>query len=322
MLPDSLRPYPGRLVRLYRKAQGRPHSQFVVPASSPVTGVPAEPDVRPHALREQLMRQALLAAGCLMAPSVFAKERYVRHGYPAERIRVLPLSLLAFGRIERRVRSFARYPVRFGYLGRVTPWKGAHVLAAAMRGVPAGSARTTLYGAVDAADREYLRGLSGAHPDVRFAGSYTREELPRILDEIDVAIFPSIMSETLGLVGVEAQAAGIPIIASDLAAIPEYVRHDVNGLLFPAGDAAALRQRMLQILEQPRLIARLSARTHAPSSMEDHVGAITRIYAELTARPRDRRADVVAAPTFGATPRRVVELAPSGGEARGQGHGQ
>ncbi len=242
------------------------------------------------------MRDALLAAGCLLAPSEFAKEQYVRHGYPAERIRVLPLSLLAFERTARRVRSFDGYPVNFGYLGRVNPWKGAHVLARAMRGIPAGLARVTLYGSVAAEDREYLTKLSGTHPNLHFGGSYGREDLPRILDGMDVAVFPSIMSETLGLVGAEAQAAGVPLIASNLGAIPEYVRHEINGLLFPAGDADALRQRMLRILQEPRLIAQLSVRAPAPSLMEDHVGAIALIYAALLDPSRHRNATTMREP--------------------------
>ena len=267
-------------LRRYRRLQGRPYSQFLTPAVPQPQGTPDRDTVQAYSAREARMREALLAADCLLAPSRFAKEAYVRHGYPAERIRVLSLSLLSFDRIARRVRSFRGYPIRFGYLGRVVPWKGAHVLAHAIRDLRPGMARFTFYGAVDAGDRAYLTSLSGAHPDLRFAGRYSHAELAGILDEIDVAIFPSLQSETLGFVGVEVQAAGVPVIGSGHAAIAEYVHHEDNGLLFPPGDTAALRSHITRILREPGLIGRYSARAISPPRMDGHVREIIGAYAQ------------------------------------------
>jgi glycosyltransferase involved in cell wall biosynthesis len=269
---------------LYRRIRGRPHSQFVVRRSPPPHQVKAQGIVQAYALREALMRDALREADCIMTPSQFAKEVYLRHGYPAERIRVLPLSLLSFDRVVRRVRSFRGYPVRFGYLGRVTPWKGAHVLAEAIRGLQPGVAQFTFYGDVEGEDRLYLTSLGGGHPDLRFAGRYNHAELGRIMDELDVAIFPSLVSETLGLVGVEAQAAGVPVIGSSHAAIVEYVRHGVNGLLFPPGDAVSLRAQIMRVLQEPDLIARFSSRAACPPRMDWHVRELARTYTEAIRR--------------------------------------
>jgi glycosyltransferase involved in cell wall biosynthesis len=88
------------------------------------------------------------------------------------------------------------------------------------------------------------------------------------------------MRETRGLVGLEAQAAGLPIIASDSGALVEYVQHGVNGLLFPSGSVAALRTALLRIVEEPSMISRLSNRVAPPERIPDHAERIVRAYRE------------------------------------------
>jgi glycosyltransferase involved in cell wall biosynthesis len=57
--------------------------------------------------------------------------------------------------------------------------------------------------------------------------------------------------ELLGLVALEAAARGIPVVASDVASLPEIVEDGVTGLLFPSGDAAALRAGVNALLADP-----------------------------------------------------------------------
>jgi len=280
-LPGGVRDGARWALGLYRRRSGGSGSQFVVVNGPSSDGVPDEHLVDAYAKRETRMRHALLRADRLLTVSESAKTVYVRHGYPEQRIHVLPLALRVTEQVRRRVREFTGYPVRFGYLGRVNPWKGAHLLAEAVRGIPAPRAQFTFYGAVTDEDRSYLTTLSGRHPGLHFVGRYTRGDLIRILDEIDVAVFPSVMTETLGLVGLEAQAAGIPIVGAAHGAITEYVKDDTNGLLFPPGDVEALRARILRVVEHPDLIARLSSGTSAPRHMAEHVRAVEAAYEDV-----------------------------------------
>ncbi len=173
--------------------------------------------------------------------------------------------------------------MRFGYLGKVSSLKGAHLFVEAAAAVPPDRARFTLYGAVSDADRRFLTALSGGHPGLGFRGQYTRDQLDALLAEIDVLVFPSIAPETQGLVGREAQAAGIPIIGARCGAIPEYVRHEVNGLLFQAGSVSSLQEQILRVIREPDLIGRLSRNVEPPPSMSDHVRTVIEVYAEAMA---------------------------------------
>lgn len=282
-----------RTVGMYHRLRGR--SQFAAGHARPAAGNTEE--APPPALaarfaeREALMRAAVLRADAILTVSAFARATYARHGYPADRMRVLPLCLAATDRIRWRGRTVTAHPVRVGYVGAVTPWKGAHLLAAAAAGLPPAQVRIEFYGAITGEDQRFLRSLAGTLADVRFHGRYAREQLPDILDRIDVMVFPSIMSETQGLVGLEAQAAGLPIIGAAHGAIPEWVQHDVNGLLFSPGSAESLRAQILRVLSEPGLIARLSSNVRRPAPMSAHVRAVAGIYAGVAATTASRPAD-------------------------------
>jgi len=227
---------------------------------------------------------SLREAHRILAVSRFVAEVYRRHGVAADRLEVLPLGLRISDEVRWRLRE-ASPPVRFGYLGRLVPHKGAHVLAQAAYGIPPERARFLFFGPAAHEARAYLQRLAGGRP-LEFYGPYRREDLPRILQEIDVAVVPTLFQETAGLTALEPQAAGIPVIASATGAIPEWVQDGENGLLFPPGDAAALRDRLLRITEEPAIVARLSAKTKRPQSIRAHVERLLAIYDACLAQRR------------------------------------
>jgi len=279
-LPYRLREKLRRIARLRPSINGQGGSQFVNRVSAP-RRLRADSHVESfYVEREALIREALVSATTLLTVSQFAKSMYIKHGYPPHRIRVVSLSSSFADRVRRRLRKFRGYPVRFGFLGRVTPWKGAHVLAEAIRGIPPECGRFTFYGAVEDRDRRFLTSLSGGHPGIQFHGRYTYDQLEKILSDMDVMIFPSVMSESFGLVGLEAQASGLPVIGSDLGAIPEFVEHGINGLLFSPGIPSSLRAEIMRVIQQPDLISHLSANARTARPMKEHISEIERVYQE------------------------------------------
>lgn len=74
---------------------------------------------------------------------------------------------------------------------------------------------------------------SKSHSDkIHYIGPQPQEKLPGLYGSFDLFIFPSYLNESLGLVGVEAMAAGTPVVASDMAGPKGYVENGVNGYLF------------------------------------------------------------------------------------------
>jgi glycosyltransferase involved in cell wall biosynthesis len=104
------------------------------------------------------------------------------------------------------------------------------------------------------------------------AGRKVNGELSRHYASADVFLFPS-MSETWGNVTLEAMASGLGIVAYDYAAAREVMRHGVNGLLAPFGDAAAFVAHAETLARDPALALGLgrAARKSAESLTWDRV---------------------------------------------------
>ena len=90
-------------------------------------------------------------------------------------------------------------------------------------------------------------------------GTVPHAELPRYHAVADVAVSPATGQESFGIVLVEAMAAGVPVVASDIAGYREVVRDGVDGLLVPPNDANALAAAIRRVLSEPELAATLAA---------------------------------------------------------------
>lgn len=87
---------------------------------------------------------------------------------------------------------------------------------------------------------------------VLFIGTVDLKRGIALLKGADVTVVPSI-SEGGGLVNIEAQAAGCPVIASRVGGIPEYVKENESGLLFKSGNYAELADKISDVLSDKSL---------------------------------------------------------------------
>lgn len=75
---------------------------------------------------------------------------------------------------------------------------------------------------------------------VEYLGFKSQTELPLIFNTLDTFVFPTKMFESLGLVGLEAMACGIPVIGSDRGGLTDYLHDGHNGYKFICGDVDSL----------------------------------------------------------------------------------
>jgi glycosyltransferase involved in cell wall biosynthesis len=94
-------------------------------------------------------------------------------------------------------------------------------------------------------------------------------------------VVPSIWYETYCLVIQEAFAAKVPVIASNLGALPESVTDGVDGLLVPPHDVSALRDTMLKVINNRSLLADLRNNIPPVKSQREHADEILALYEEL-----------------------------------------
>jgi glycosyltransferase involved in cell wall biosynthesis len=96
---------------------------------------------------------------------------------------------------------------------------------------------------------------------VRFFGP--RRNVEPLMQAADCAICPSLWAEAAGLVNLEALATGLPIVASRIGGIPEFVEHGRTGLLFKAGNHSELTRCLRQFFEDPSLRRRMGQEARA-----------------------------------------------------------
>jgi glycosyltransferase involved in cell wall biosynthesis len=174
-------------------------------------------------------RRLVGQADVILVPSAFARERLRGLGVPLpwKRVRVLPPPVRALAADVQRS-GLGSYAL---VVSRLVPEKGVEVAidACRMAGIP-------LVVAGEGPQLGALRERAG-DGEVRFVGRVDDAELARLRAGAAIALAPSRSAETFALAAAEAMAAGLPVLASRVGALPELVAEE--GLV-PAGDARAL----------------------------------------------------------------------------------
>ncbi len=145
------------------------------------------------------------------------------------------------------------------FVGRISAEKGLDIAAPMLRRLP--DARFAFIG--DGPYRAALeKGIDCSR--VHFAGYLRGGELASAVASADALVFPS-ATDTLGLVAIEAMAAGVPVVAARSGGVTDIVRHGFNGFLFQPGDDAAAAGLVTHIFEDrvARELVRLAGRREA-----------------------------------------------------------
>lgn len=145
---------------------------------------------------------------------------------------------------------------RLLFLGQLRREKGIHVLLEAMRTV---RRPVQVHIAGRGPMTEDVRQAAAADPRLVFHGFLAGEDKQRALAGCDALLFPSTWAENAPLAIAEAFLNGRPVIGSRYGAIPEFVAHGDNGLLFEMGDPLSLAAAIDRMSGEPELREALSA---------------------------------------------------------------
>ena len=156
------------------------------------------------------------------------------------------------------------------FVGRIDPVKGVPVLldafVAVLRDRP--SARLTLVGDGPGRDAAQQQAVAlGIDRAVHFAGYATSAEVAEHLAAADVFVLPSFF-EGIPVSLMEAMAAQVPVVASQLPGIAELVEHGEHGYLVPAGHTEQLAERITALLSQPAVRQRMGVAGRAKVQAE------------------------------------------------------
>ena len=265
--------------------------------------------------RMRHMREMTEFVDLFIAPARYLHDRYHDEFGLPERKLIHADYGFDLARLRGRVREPGE-PFTFGYIGTHIPAKGIHDLIRAFGGV-AGQPTLRIWGRPRGQDTDALkaiaRGLPAGTADrVEWLPEYRNQDIvPDVLDRVDAIVVPSVWAENSPLVIHEAQQARVPVITADVGGMAEYVRHEVNGLLFEHRSSPGLTSQMQRFVDDPELARRLGARGYLFSdsgdvpAIEDHVREIERLYGLVLDRRESARVKVGTGPwrvTFDTNP--------------------
>ena len=246
------------------------HTLGLVKNQTLATGARPEP-----ALRIRVEGEIAQQADLLIASTADESDELVNaYGADPERVFVVPpgVDLSMFQPIDR---SEARRKIGYGpgrllvFVGRLERLKGVEVAIRALallRDRTHDDVRLLILGEDskegDESEKDRLKAVAAEHgvrDRVDFLGSVAHHELPFFYAAADVCVMPS-YSESFGLVGLEAQACGRPVVGSDVTGLRSVIRDEVSGYLIGGHDPAAYAERIGRLLDNPELAAQMGRR--------------------------------------------------------------
>lgn len=204
--------YNARLHSLYDEAGIATHRPFLLPE-----------------VMLQRYRQEYAIADKIRVLSSFAQVGFIAQGFSPEKLIKVPLAVdtAQFTPGPELPLWGNSRPFTVVYVGRITLLKGVHKLLEAFAAWPQKNARLKLVGATFPDIQPWL---AKADERVSVLGSVPRNQLKKAYQAADLAVFPS-LNDSFGMVGLEAMACGLPLVASPYSLGPDVIRNGQDGVV-------------------------------------------------------------------------------------------
>lgn len=192
----------------------------------------------------------------VVVPSEAAASRFCEAGFNPSRVRIVPYFCPVPVAAEPRPLPDRR---RILFLGRVRPYKGIDAFVKLLGALP-DDVEGTVVGDMPGNMRPHLEALaqrSGCAERLELRAWADRGEITELMRQASIFVFPSLWPETMGIVGVEALAQGVPVVAHDIGGVREWLVPGVTGELVGCGDFDGLVRATRELLDAPERLQRM-----------------------------------------------------------------
>jgi glycosyltransferase involved in cell wall biosynthesis len=241
------------------------------------------PLVRALAARPAYMEKRMNQIGMVLVATRFMGEMLCRYGLEARRVRHVPFGI-DHTHITCVSAKGTEKHLRIGFIGTLYYHKGAHVLLEAVRSLPTDiPLKVKIYGELEQFP-EYartLRSIAGNDDRIEFCGTFSNPGIGVIFYGLDVLVVPSLWYENSPLALSYAQAAKVPVVATNSEGINEVIADGENGFLFEKGDVKGLADIIRMLCNDRSVVKHLSDHARQPKSISLYVDELERIYDDV-----------------------------------------
>ncbi len=244
--------------------------------------------------RMEAVRKMAKQIDLFIAPAKFLMHKYIdEFGLEPDKCLYMDYGF-DLNRFEQRQRKLET-AFTFGYIGTHIPAKGIQDLLGAF-GQLEGNCQLKVWGRMRGENTPYLQEIAKSLPlqvqeRIEWLAEYNNERIVQdVFNHVDAIVVPSIWYENSPLVIHEAQQVGLPVITADAGGMQEYVKHEVNGLLYKHRNTKSLLQQMQRLVNNPALARQLGASRYLYSNtgnipcIEEQAKELQTIYTTLIAR--------------------------------------
>ena len=183
----------------------------------------------------------------VITPSESVRHRFVKAGFNEHNLTVLPY----YCSIEPREapRSLPE-KATISFIGRIADNKGYQYFVEALGQLPT-HVQGVMVGNFTPQNKERTEQLAAKHncaDRLTLHPWASKDEIISLLDATSILVFPSLYAETLGIIGLEAFSRGVPVVASDIGGVRQWLTHGENGMLVKPKSSAHIRDAVLQLL--------------------------------------------------------------------------
>ncbi len=200
----------------------------------------------------------------IVLSNVIARHMIDDFGVPYERIKLVPRSvdLERFKYTSPDKKRRGEFNV--GIIGRITPIKGhlhfIKAMAKVARSVP--RLKIWIVGDAPASRQAYKEEIQvlvkrlGLWSYTEFLG--TQRDIPEILSNLDLLVLATVTHEAFGRVIIEAQAVGVPVVATEVGGVVDIIENEKTGLLVPVADPTSMADAIIRIFKDKELARNLA----------------------------------------------------------------
>lgn len=213
------------------------------------------------------------------------KEMLLLNGVAADKIEFIPqgLPLDVIFRKEEKINKTVNC-LRLIFLGRISYFKGLHLLIEALIQLPKDSITLDIYGQNDGSDYEKLQKQKSINfSNIRWCGKLEQKEVISKMKQYDALCICSTFSEMSPLVIQEAFAAKVPVLASNVYGNAEQITDGKNGWLFKFNDSNDLKNKLQHLINEPLLIEYAKQHIAPVKSFETVAEEHEKLYKEILA---------------------------------------